>query len=70
MQSKDLATQGAISGPALEPSDKTELRELPMLKVVENNIAKFADCVLLTRVGNFYEVRDYFAGMEYIIDRL
>lgn len=59
VKSSELATQGAINGPALEPFSKIEHRELPMLKVVENNIAKFPDCVLLTKVGNFYEVLFY-----------
>lgn len=56
VKSADLVTQGAIDGPALEPFSKIEPKELPMLKVVQLNITKFPECVLLTKVGNFYEV--------------
>ncbi|EPX70604.1 MutS protein 1 [Schizosaccharomyces octosporus yFS286] len=54
--------QGAL-GPPLEliqPKEKNELP--PLLKEVKIQQKKFADCVLLTRVGNFYEL--YFDQAE------
>ncbi|EPY51762.1 MutS protein 1 [Schizosaccharomyces cryophilus OY26] len=54
--------QGAL-GPPLEliqPKEKTLLP--PLLKEVNLQQKKFADCILLTRVGNFYEL--YFDQAE------
>lgn len=47
--------QGAIDGPPLPPQvDEPEYP--PLLQQVRNNLIKFSHCVLLTRVGGFYEV--------------
>lgn len=46
--------QGAIDGPPLPPQDD-ELDYPPLLQQVRNNLLKFSHCVLLTRVGGFYE---------------
>lgn len=48
-------TQGAIKGEPLPPADKDDLRQDTMLQVVRNCMIKFPQCVLLTKVGNFYE---------------
>lgn len=48
--------QGPIAGAPLPPSDKDDLRKESLQDVVRNNMRKFPDCVLLTKVGNFYEV--------------
>lgn len=55
---KDLA-QGPLVGvplPALTPADKEDLRKTTMIQDVRTNMNKFANCVLITRVGNFYEL--------------
>lgn len=48
----------------LEPKQPyEEVNELPqyptVLQGAKNNMSKFKDCVLLTRVGSFYEVMQY-----------
>ena len=47
--------QGAIDGPPL-PLQNDEPDYPPLLQQVRNNMLKFSHCVLLTRVGGFYEV--------------
>ncbi|KAF2442335.1 hypothetical protein P171DRAFT_65803 [Karstenula rhodostoma CBS 690.94] len=47
--------QGAIDGPPLPPQDD-EPDYPPLLQEVRNNLLKFSHCVLLTRVGGFYEL--------------
>jgi hypothetical protein len=49
--------QGAIEGTPLPPQDDTEPEYPPLLQQVRNNMLKFSHCVLVTRVGGFYEVR-------------
>jgi len=49
--------QGSIPAeplPALVPDDEPQLPVV--LQGVKNNMARFENCVVLTRVGNFYEV--------------
>lgn len=45
----------------LEPFEDVTEKESPqyptVLQGVKNNMLKFDNCVILTRVGNFYEVR-------------
>lgn len=48
--------QGAIGASALPPQDDATPEYPPLLQEVRNNILKFSHCVLLTRVGGFYEV--------------
>lgn len=52
----DELPQGAIEGAALPPQDGTEPDYPPLLQQVRNNMLKFSHCVLVTRVGGFYEV--------------
>jgi hypothetical protein len=52
----DELPQGAIEGVALPPQDDTEPDYPPLLQQVRNNMLKFSHCVLVTRVGGFYEV--------------
>lgn len=54
-QAKELK-QGAIVGEPLAPPDKEDLRQDSLAQVVRNSMRKFPNCVVLTRVGNFYEV--------------
>ena len=54
-QVKELV-QGPIVGEPLPPSDKEDLRQGSLLDGVRQNMRKFPNCVVLTRVGNFYEV--------------
>ena len=49
--------QGVIDGPPLPPQDD-EPDYPPLLQQVRNSMLKFSHCVLLTRVGGFYEVGD------------
>jgi hypothetical protein len=51
--------QGALEGSALPPQDDTEPDYPPLLQEVRNNMLKFSHCVVVTRVGGFYEVRAY-----------
>jgi hypothetical protein len=48
--------QGAIETDALPPQDDAEPDYPPLLQQVRNNMLKFSHCVLVTRVGGFYEV--------------
>jgi hypothetical protein len=56
MKVKDLA-QGVIG---MSPLPELEAEATPQYPTVvqgaKNNMIKFHDCVVLTRVGNFYEV--------------
>jgi len=52
----DELPQGAIEGAPLPPQDDTEPDYPPLLQQVRNNMLKFSHCVLVTRVGGFYEV--------------
>ncbi|KAJ9656335.1 MutS protein 1 [Neophaeococcomyces mojaviensis] len=54
-QVKELV-QGQLEGEALLPADKDELRKESLTQVVKNYMKKFSNCVVLTRVGNFYEL--------------
>lgn len=50
--------QGLIDGPPLPPlADEPDYP--PLLQQVRNSMLKFSHCVLLTRVGGFYEVGDF-----------
>jgi hypothetical protein len=49
--------QGAIEGTPLPHQDDSEPEYPPLLQQVRNNMLKFSHCVLVTRVGGFYEVR-------------
>lgn len=56
LEVKDLP-QGLISGVPLEDPDEDAGPAYPtVLQQVRNNMRKFDHCVLLTRIGNFYEV--------------
>lgn len=48
--------QGSIGGNALPLQDAEEPEYPPLLQQVRNNMLKFSHCVLVTRVGGFYEV--------------
>jgi hypothetical protein len=52
----DELPQGPIEGAALPPQDDSEPEYPPLLQQVRNNMLKFSHCVLVTRVGGFYEV--------------
>jgi hypothetical protein len=52
----DDLPQGAIESVALPPQDDAEPEYPPLLQQVRNNMLKFSHCVLVTRVGGFYEV--------------
>ena len=52
----DDVPQGAIGSDALPPQDDAEPDYPPLLQQVRNNMLKFNHCVLVTRVGGFYEV--------------
>ena len=53
---KDLP-QGVLEGKELLPGGKDEGPSYPaVVQQAWNNMQKFEDCVVLTRVGNFYEV--------------
>lgn len=47
--------QGVIDGPPLPPQND-EPDYPPLLQQVRNNMLKFSHCVMLTRVGGFYEL--------------
>jgi hypothetical protein len=53
----DELQQGPLDAEALPPQDDTEPDYPPLLQQVRNNMLKFSHCVLVTRVGGFYEVR-------------
>lgn len=48
--------QGAIGTYALPLQDDATPEYPPLLQEVRNNMLKFSHCILLTRVGGFYEV--------------
>ncbi|CAA9957476.1 DNA mismatch repair protein mutS [Pyrenophora teres f. maculata] len=48
--------QGVIDADALPPQDDSEPEYPPLLQQVRNNMLKFSHCVLVTRVGGFYEL--------------
>ncbi|KAI0583359.1 DNA mismatch repair protein mutS [Pyrenophora tritici-repentis] len=48
--------QGVIDADALPPQDDSEPDYPPLLQQVRNNMLKFSHCVLVTRVGGFYEL--------------
>lgn len=54
----DEIPQGAINVDLekLPPLEDDEPEFPPLLQQVRNNMLKFSHCVLLTRVGGFYEV--------------
>jgi hypothetical protein len=52
----DDVPQGVIESDALPPQDDVEPEYPPLLQQVRNNMLKFDHCVLVTRVGGFYEV--------------
>ncbi|KAF2831188.1 hypothetical protein CC86DRAFT_282088 [Ophiobolus disseminans] len=52
----DDLPQGAIESAALPPQHDTEPEYPPLLQQVRNNMVKFSHCVLVTRVGGFYEL--------------
>lgn len=53
----DDIPQGAIGGkPLKDVVDEEEPEYPPLIHQVRNNMIKFKHCVLLTRVGGFYEV--------------
>jgi hypothetical protein len=53
----DKLQQGPLDIEALPPQDDAEPEYPPLLQQVRNNMLKFSHCVLVTRVGGFYEVR-------------
>ncbi|KAJ8113104.1 hypothetical protein OPT61_g4686 [Boeremia exigua] len=52
----DDVPQGAIEGDALPPQNDAEPEYPPLLQQVRNNMLKLDHCVLVTRVGGFYEL--------------
>lgn len=52
----DDLPQGAIQGEYVPVQDDAEPEYPPLLQQVRNNMLKFSHCVVLTRVGGFYEV--------------
>ena len=52
----DQLQQGPLEAEALPPQDDVEPEYPPLLQQVRNNMLKFSHCVLVTRVGGFYEV--------------
>ena len=53
---KDLP-QGCVAGEALPELEADDAPRYPVvIQGVRNHMIKFNDCVVLTRVGNFYEV--------------
>lgn len=52
----DEIQQGPLQLEALPPQDDAVPEYPPLLQQVRNNMLKFSHCVLLTRVGGFYEV--------------
>ena len=59
---KDLK-QGVITGGPLAPLDAEDAPQYStVLQGVRNNIIKFDKCVVLTRVGNFYEVKNHISS--------
>ena len=57
--------QGVLEGKGLLPCDEDEGPSYPaVVQQAWNNMQRFEDCVVLTRVGNFYEVSTCF-GLPY-----
>jgi hypothetical protein len=61
----DDVPQGAIASDPLLPQNDAEPEYPPLLQQVHNTMLKFNHCVVVTRVGGFYEVctdplRSYF----------
>lgn len=56
-QAKDLL-QGPLKSEPLPPSDKDELRQESLIDMVKNVMRRFPDCIVLTKVGKFYELYD------------
>ncbi|KAF1932457.1 DNA mismatch repair protein muts [Didymella exigua CBS 183.55] len=48
--------QGSIGSEALPPQDDAEPDYPPLLQQVRNTMLKFSHCVVVTRVGGFYEL--------------
>ena len=58
-RAKHLA-QGSIPSSTIRLDDNNAQPTYPtVVQQARNNINKFENCVVLTRVGSFYEVRDY-----------
>ena len=54
---KDLE-QGSLTGPPLPQLEPEDAPQYPtVIQGARNNMIKFDKCLILTRVGNFYEVR-------------
>jgi len=49
-------SQGLIEGTSIPRDEEPEYP--PLLQQVHNNMIKFSHCILLTRVGGFYEASD------------
>lgn len=61
----DDLPQGAVQIEATKlPPQDHEPDYPPLLQQVRNNMLKFSHCVLLTRVGGFYEVRTWKCRVE------
>jgi hypothetical protein len=56
--------QGAMESSALPPQDDIEPEYPPLLQQVRNNMLKFSHCVVVTRVGGFYEVCIFFLRID------
>lgn len=56
--------QGVIAMDELPPQDDAEPDYPPLLQQVRNNMLKFNHCVLVTRVGGFYEVYESFSVFD------
>ncbi|KAH9879288.1 hypothetical protein J1614_002727 [Plenodomus biglobosus] len=52
----DELPQGALGDNALPPQEDVEPEYPPLLQQVRNNMLKFSHCVVVTRVGGFYEL--------------
>jgi hypothetical protein len=52
----DDIPQGVIKSKSLPVQDDGEPEYPPLLQQVRNNMLKFSHCVIVTRVGGFYEV--------------
>ena len=51
---KTIITQGSIDGPSLPPVEKTDRQET-LMQLVRRITSEYPECVVLTRVGKFYE---------------
>lgn len=65
----DALPQGPIESTPLLPQDDSEPEYPPLLQQVRNNMLKFSHCVLVTRVGGFYEVCSHY-GIWTLLTRL